>query len=267
MYTDSTNCPKKEVSFSRERLLAKVSVEDEDTNLAYLKITPVFRSSQAKMVDSTLTSLVEKKPSETKEDSTNLCVKDSAQEIGTYPPRMASLEKIWQCKKGRFRNHYTYAGRPFVYRQYTVAFQPINVPAKWRPPTDTLKATGETDLTFGLGGGYKFTKYKFRNIYSCQDRKYVSHIVRKTVYMWGLFAAPIGVDLEAENTGGEFKEKRTALGTSFGIYGALEVGPVSLGAAVGFDHPFIEGARHWVYDTKPWLGLIIGLGLFSEDDE
>jgi hypothetical protein len=47
-----------------------------------------------------------------------------------------------------------------------------------------------------------------------------------------------------------------------GIAGFITIEFMSVGIAVGFDNLLDENSKYWVYNQKPWIGVVIGIANF-----
>lgn len=265
--TDSPCDPQKS-PLSKRKMLANVKIDDKAGPHAFVHVSEVRMLDEKYPKDTSMTEseLIKDVAFKNKElsDDTIVKVETSVIREAIYPPRQLGFEKADHCGNKGIRNvGYIYSGKRFWYRQETYLLQAVTIPAKLRFPVDSLDFTGQTNVSFGLAFGWKHTWNSFKNFYSCKTAGYINHKTSKITAAWGVFGAPTGQDLNAENTRGGYKGNRTALGISFGAFAAAEVAKVTLGVAGGFDHPLGPGAKDWIYRGQPWVGLIIGISMFE----
>lgn len=168
------------------------------------------------------------------------------------------------CKTARPKPNQVvfYRGKPFRFREFQGFMQAITVPVKIRfALSDSVRSTTESGFNAGYALGYRRTHHGFRNLYDCPHSMYLKSKRTSWSVAWGGFAGPLVQALNAANTDGKVKKERSYLGLTAGVFGAYAKDEFSLGLAGGMDLPLGDGADQWNYFGKPWIGIILGLGI------
>lgn len=149
----------------------------------------------------------------------------------------------------------------FRYNQGQWFLQPITVALKFRGEAirDTIPAQVEAGFNVGFAYGYKITKtwwHPHRNLFDQQTERVA------------LAIAPLlsmgSVELSDKNTRDPKQQfvRRVPL-LSYGLMVALSFNSVTVGGVRGWDKTFTKGTDGWVYEGKPWWGLVLGIDLIK----
>ena len=154
-----------------------------------------------------------------------------------------------------------FIGEKFKYSQTSENFQTITIPFKLRPGIDTFSY----QLTTGVNVGFSYVFKKIKKTYEPVSINKTSRLIgyRENEFEYG-FAPFIGlttVGLKGSNTRGAVATDKTVFGTSLGILLSGGINKFDVGIAFGIDHAFGKNSGDWIYQDKPWFGLVLGIDL------
>ncbi|UFH54673.1 hypothetical protein [Spirosoma sp. KNUC1025] len=89
-------------------------------------------------------------------------------------------------------------------------------------------------------------------------RLLINHKLTTIGFTPAIFAGLTTIGLSEKNTSPTIGQERTVLGINYGVLFAVNINKFSLGGAIGFDTGFGKDSKSWVYQNKPWLGLVVG---------
>ncbi|KUG06159.1 hypothetical protein [Solirubrum puertoriconensis] len=135
----------------------------------------------------------------------------------------------------------------------------FTLPFKIRPARSIMPVQLNTSFNAALYLGRRLDLY---HLHSPRQRKKRPPIVRDTGLGYGAFvglgAAVINPDVTNQQTRvAEYEGMVAHAGAAF-IYDARVF---NIGLALGADHLFGPDGRHWIYQHKPWVGVLFGLDL------
>jgi hypothetical protein len=131
---------------------------------------------------------------------------------------------------------------------------------KYRPHSGNVPSQLSTNVNgiFYLG----FRKDFFRMASHLSPGKVRSNLVRHTGFDFGPFAgigiAPVNYTVTMNGTLQEYDG--IVFQKGFAVFGTFE--NMSLGFSIGFDNLLDKNKNIWVYNQKPWFGIIIGIANF-----
>jgi len=151
----------------------------------------------------------------------------------------------------------------FKYHGLNPVFQTITIPFKFRGEfADSIPATIGTSFNAGFAFGGKWTVHKYGAYYKEIDGQYSYLSTKKKAFSLtgGGFLGPTVIALENDKNVTEIIDvDHSELGLTAGLFGVAGAGKFNLGLAVGWDMAVGRDGDKWIYDRKPWLGLVLGL--------
>jgi len=135
----------------------------------------------------------------------------------------------------------------------------ITVLFKYRPGQGNLPRQLNSDLSGGIFMGYR------RDIFNLDYEKSPTGIFNRQIshfgYSFGVFS---GIGATAMNpwvTNNKITDEYEGVVWMNGIAGIVAVGQFTLGLTIGWDYLLDHNHKFWIYQTKPWLGLSVGINL------
>lgn len=135
----------------------------------------------------------------------------------------------------------------------------LTAPLKYRLATGNARPRLETQLGGLIYFGRRMDRYRL----TWPDLGFASR-ARKEAHIglsMGLFVGLGGVQVAPWTTGNRLEEDYTGVAASAGCALIGAVGGTTLGAAIGWDHLLNDQHRVWIYEGRPWLGLVFGVNL------
>lgn len=245
LYKDSLGQERTPPLFLREKELVKGTIAQIEDKKGHLKITFVSDSLSKRIEENGYK--VDMRP-----------IKDYIY----FPNHSQEEKKIKQSKSNRFIQN----GAALNYWGMQPVLQALTVPIKVRPAlNDQILYNASSSVNVGFAVGYKFTHYAYQNHYQKIKEKliYINSRTRSYSITPGIFAGPTIVSLTGKNTEGIVKIDRSVLGLTTGGFGVFGIGNFNLGLAIGWDFSFGEEGSKWIYNRKPWYGVVVALDFFK----
>lgn len=143
------------------------------------------------------------------------------------------------------------------YVQNSIDVDLSTVLMKLRPPQKNVPVQLSYNLNAALYMGWRKDFYKFIP-YKSPFKKETSFI-RQIGFDAGLFA---GIGMTAMNpwvTEGKISIEYDGIVFQKGIAGFLTIDRMSVGISLGFDNLLDSNKKNWIYNQKPYIGLMIGI--------
>ena len=138
-------------------------------------------------------------------------------------------------------------------------FDITSVLFKYRFSTKTLPAELNSNLNLAGYVGYKKEIFQFRDSES-PDRK---HKTKSQHYSFdgGLFTGFGSTHMNPSTTNDYLQKEYEGFIWQYGgaVFGKWNI--FTLGVGLGFDCLLDKNRKYWIYQNKPWMGLLIGLTL------
>lgn len=145
------------------------------------------------------------------------------------------------------------------YMEISPVFQAISTPFKVRPSiNDSIPYQVSKSINLGMSYGWKFTHKSYNNFYY-SDGTYLNKQTNSISFVPAIFFGPTTVDLKASNTDGKILNDRSVLGINTGFMFVVGVNRFNLGVSTGLDFGIGSDAKNWNYQSKPWIGFVIGI--------
>lgn len=139
-------------------------------------------------------------------------------------------------------------------------FDLATVGVKLRPSYSGVPVQLNSNVNAALYLGVRKDFYIVRSHKS--PLNFTSSFIRQLGYDFGLFAGlgitPINPTVTKENTSYEYD------GVVFqkGVAAFVTIDHISVGIAMGFDNLIGDDSKTWIYNNKPWIGLVLGIANF-----
>jgi hypothetical protein len=148
---------------------------------------------------------------------------------------------------------------PLEFTKKSLDIDLTTVLLKYRPSVFNLPVQMNTDFNIALYAGWRHDKYLIRN--NVDDLKKSNHDIVSRGYDFGLFAGPGTTAINPFSTRNMVENEYNGMILQYGVAGFLESNVASFGIAAGFDYLLSPDRGFWIYNNKPWFGLIIGIAL------
>lgn len=137
----------------------------------------------------------------------------------------------------------------------------LTILVKIRPPQYNylIPTQLSTNLNGNLYVGYRNDVYNIHysnNHFGFSDRK-IKHFGCSA----GLFAGVGSTLIDSKTTNNKFHSDYTGMVLQNGIAGIIAIDNINIGISVGIDHLLDQYKTIWIYQNKPWFGLMLGLNL------
>jgi len=131
---------------------------------------------------------------------------------------------------------------------------------KFRPTTGNVPSQLSANVNGIFYTGFRKDFFKLKSSFS--ELHELSSFIRHTGFDFGLFAgigiSPVTPTTTMNRTVQEYDG--VVFQKGFSVFGTYE--NMSVGLAVGFDNLIGHDKRIWIYNQKPWIGLVLGIANF-----
>jgi hypothetical protein len=135
----------------------------------------------------------------------------------------------------------------------------FTIPLKYRPSQVNVPAQLNANLNGALYVGFRNDRYAlnyFSNPLGCSVRK-MNHLG----FSIGVFSGLGNTFMSPTNTNNGIQQEYDGVVSTNGIAGVFAVNNITFGLSVGFDHLLDHNRSIWIYQNKPWFGLVFGIHL------
>lgn len=187
------------------------------------------------------------------EDS--LVVYDLKDMAGEKKPDLASGKgvEITSIKQG----NYLYGSK---FSEISVDVDLSTVLTKLRPAAGGVPLQANTNLNAIIYLGTKNSIYLIRSRTS-ETRK-TSSFIRHWGYDAGIFAGFGITPVNPTTTGDNITLEYDGVVFQKGIAGFITIEKLAIGIALGFDNLLDGNSKFWVYNNKPWIGIVLAIANF-----
>lgn len=131
---------------------------------------------------------------------------------------------------------------------------------KIRPHTpDILPAQLNTNFNGNIYIGHRIDIYEIKyyksplNIY----QRHINHIG----FSGGIFVGLSNTAMTPSTTNNKISTEYDGIVLQKGVAGILAINKLTVGLGIGFDNLLDKNHNSWIYQNKPWFGLMLGLNL------
>lgn len=146
-----------------------------------------------------------------------------------------------------------------VFKKQSLDIDLTSVLLKYRPSVYGLPPQLTTDLNLAIYAGWRHDSYYLSDKKDPLGRN--SRSIYNFGYDFGIFAGPGTTLLNPFTTMNKSSDEYNGMIIQAGIAGFIESNMASFGFAVGNDYLLNRDRKIWIYQNKPWVGLIVGIAL------
>lgn len=145
----------------------------------------------------------------------------------------------------------------FNKRSFDIDF--LTLPIKYRPAQSGLPSQLNSNLNGAAYFGYRTDKYNVRykaDPFGDSERK-INHFG----FSMGVFTGIGNTVINPTTTNDNISIDYDGVIWPKGVAGIVGFNNFTIGLSVGFDNLLDKNKKFWIYETRPWLGLVFGLNL------
>lgn len=135
----------------------------------------------------------------------------------------------------------------------------LTIPGKFRPATAGFPQQLNANFNGAIYIGYRVDNYHIN--YKRTDigsyKKNITHLGYSLGFFNGVGASAINPWVTNDAITSEYD----GFIYGSGVAGIVGINNLTFGVAVGADHLLDKNRKYWLYQTKPWIGLVLGLNL------
>jgi|WetSurMetagenome_2_1015567.scaffolds.fasta_scaffold72718_2 hypothetical protein len=135
-----------------------------------------------------------------------------------------------------------------------------SVVLKYRPGLSDVPPQLNSNINGVIYSGFRKDYFKIKSGHSKYDN--ANTLIRHTGFDFGLFAGigitPVNPTVTANNISQEYDG--IVFQKGFSVFATYE--HMSVGLAIGFDNLLDRNKNFWIYNQKPWIGLVLGIANF-----
>jgi hypothetical protein len=135
----------------------------------------------------------------------------------------------------------------------------FTIPLRIRFPAGNFPAQLNTNFNISLYTGFRRDYYKIVNERTFHNR-FSRNISARGIGL-GTFLGASQVTMNPFVTHGNIDYEYDGLALTYGISGIYAVQRFNAGIALGFDHLSDINRKYWIYQYRPWFGILLGLNL------
>ena len=173
-----------------------------------------------------------------------------------------SIKLIFLKKKDSSETYITFnplQHKELKLRQVDFDIDIFTIPFKIRPATADFPPQLNSNFNAAV---YVGRRYDYYRIYSKKETKH--HFKRATQLMGFGYGGFIGIGstaINANNTGNQVVKDYEGIVLDLGGALIYDARIFNIGFAVGVDHLIDGNNKAWIYQHKPWVGILFGLNL------
>ena len=130
---------------------------------------------------------------------------------------------------------------------------------KYRPSIGELPAQLTTDLNLAMYAGWRFDYYRVEHKKDPLNRSCAD--ISNRGFDFGFFAGPGTTLISPFTTRNKRSDEYNGMIIQGGFAGFIESNMASFGLSVGYDYLLSSDRNNWIYQNKPWVGLVVGVAL------
>ncbi|MFT7606631.1 MAG: hypothetical protein ACI8VT_004234 [Saprospiraceae bacterium] len=146
-------------------------------------------------------------------------------------------------------------GEKFKFESRTTAISILTIPFRVRMDSgiDSIKASSDFKLNnIELLLGFQTSTFEYKN-----------NKLRHKKFMGGAYFGPTAIKLTNNNSTFGVDREITRLGITYGIAFLGSINSVNLGIALGAESMLGNNSSNWIYNNKPYIGIVGGFSLNS----
>lgn len=147
----------------------------------------------------------------------------------------------------------------YIFSKKSLDIDITSILFKYRPSVSGQQPQMVTDFNASIYAGWRQNSYIVRGTIDPIGKN--KNEILNRGYDFGLFCGPGTTLVSPFTTKNLFANEYNGMIIQFGLAGFIESNVASFGIAVGYDYLLSRDYDIWIYNKKPWLGLIIGIAL------
>jgi hypothetical protein len=148
---------------------------------------------------------------------------------------------------------------PLKFRKQSLDIDITTILLKYRPSEYGLPPQLTSDINFAMYAGWRYDNFNIKSIIDPLGKR--SCKIMDVGYDFGVFAGPGTTLISPFTTNNKVSYEYNGMIIQMGIAGFIESNIASFGIGVGFDHLLNRDHKIWIYNGRPWIGLIAGIAL------
>ncbi len=148
---------------------------------------------------------------------------------------------------------------PLKLRKRSLDLDITSILLKYRPSVYNLPQQLTTDLNIAIYAGWRHDKYTIKSETDPLNKRYLK--ISSLAYDFGFFTGPGTTSINGFTTNNRAVNEYSGMIMQTGFAGFLESNVASFGFSLGFDYLLNRDRRIWIYQNKPWVGVIVGVAL------
>lgn len=135
----------------------------------------------------------------------------------------------------------------------------LTVPVKFRPAAKNVPAQLSTNINGSIYAGYRNDHYMIR--YKKGKLKRSDRTINHYGCSLGIFTGLGGALIDATTTDNRVPLEYNGVVWTKGITAMMVINNYIVGLSLGTDNLLDKNNTNWIYQSKPWLGLALGINL------
>ncbi|MDF3028419.1 MAG: hypothetical protein K0S23_2726 [Fluviicola sp.] len=135
----------------------------------------------------------------------------------------------------------------------------FTIPLKLRPGQKSVPAQLNANLNGAVYLGFRTDKYVLN--YTANPLGKSNRDINHFGFSIGAFTGLGNTFMSPTNTDNVLQQEYDGIVWSKGLAGIFAINHFTVGLALGFDNLLDKNNNIWIYESKPWLGLALGLNL------
>jgi hypothetical protein len=135
----------------------------------------------------------------------------------------------------------------------------FTIPLKLRPGQKSVPTQLNANLNGAVYLGFRTDKYVMN--YTPSPLGKSNRDINHFGFSFGVFTGLGNTFLSPTNTDNALQQEYDGIVWSKGLAGIFAINRFTVGLALGFDNLLDKNKKIWIYESKPWLGLALGLNL------
>lgn len=143
--------------------------------------------------------------------------------------------------------------------QHSFDLDLLTIPLKYRPAQQGVPAQLNSDLNGAVYLGYRMDRYKphYHQTPTKSSLLETTHLG----FSFGYFSGIGNTAVTPTTTNNNIELEYDGVVWLNGVAAIVGVNNFTVGFSLGFDTLLDENSTYWIYQTKPWIGLAVGLNL------
>jgi hypothetical protein len=149
--------------------------------------------------------------------------------------------------------------QPFTLIKKSIDLDLSTILFKYRFRINPLPNQLSSNLNFAVYSGYRHDYFKFRD--EADPLKKHKRVIRHFEFDMGAFAGLASSPLNSSTTANAISVEYDGVVFQKGIAFFIGSGNFTIGLGLGTDGLMDSNRKSWIYQEKPWMGVMIGLNL------